>query len=98
MVHNIIALYAPSWQCKNYSRSYEFRQIICPLNKHHQNKQNFGKVFKIQVVQVDINNNGVSCNCYVILTHFYGIKSNNSFRLQHFVDKHMVFGCKSIEH
>ena len=31
--HNIIALYA-----KNYSRSYEFRQIICLLNKHSQNR------------------------------------------------------------
>ena len=26
--------------------SYEFRQIICPLNKHSQNKQHFGKIFK----------------------------------------------------
>ena len=51
---------------KNYSCSHEFRQIICPLNKHGQNKQNFGKIFKIQVFfLIDINNNSISCNCYV---------------------------------
>ena len=32
------------------------------------------------------------------LTKFHGIKGNNSFQLQHFFDKHMVFGCKSIKH
>ena len=46
---------------KNYSR---FRQIICPLNNHRQNKQNFGKIFKIQVSEGDINNNGIFCNCF----------------------------------
>ena len=31
-----------------------------------QNKQQFGKIiFKIQAFEVDINNNGISCNCYV---------------------------------
>ena len=35
------------------------------LNKHSQNKQNFGKIFKIQAFEVDINNNSISCNCYV---------------------------------
>ena len=55
----------PVGRSKNYSRSYEFRQIICPLNKHRQNKHNFGKIFKIQVSEVDINNNGISCNCDV---------------------------------
>ena len=35
----------PVGKNKNYSRSYEFRQIICPLNKHSQNKQHFGKIF-----------------------------------------------------
>ena len=54
---------------KNYCRSYEFRQIICPLNKHSQNKQNFGKIFKIQAFEVDINNNNISCNFYVKLTN-----------------------------
>ena len=30
-----------------------------------QNKENFGKIFKIQVFEVDISNDGISCNCYV---------------------------------
>ena len=55
----------PVGKNKNYSRSYKFRQIICPLNKHSQNMQHFGKIFRIQVFEVDINNNGISCNCYV---------------------------------
>ena len=49
---------------KNYSHTFEFRQIIGPLNKHRQNKHNFGLNFKIQFF-VDINNNDISCNCYV---------------------------------
>ena len=57
----------PVGESKNYCRSYEFRQIICPLNKHSQNKQNFGKIFKIQPFEVDISNNSISCNCYVKL-------------------------------
>ena len=40
-------LMLPVGKSKNYCRSYEFRQIICPLNKHSQNKQTFGKIFKI---------------------------------------------------
>ena len=36
---------------KNYCRSYEFRQIICPLNEHSQNKQKFYKIFKIRVLK-----------------------------------------------
>ena len=63
----------PVGRSKNYSPSYEFRQIICPLNKHRQNKQNFGKIFKIHVFEVDINNNGISCK----LTKVHGIKGNN---------------------
>ena len=55
----------PVGKSKNYCRSYEFRQIICPLNKHSQNKENFGKIVKIQALEVDINNNSISCNCYV---------------------------------
>ena len=55
----------PVGRRKNYSHSYEFRQIICPFNKHSQNKHDFGKIFKIQLFEVDINNNGISCNCYV---------------------------------
>ena len=54
----------PVGKSKNYCRSYEFRKIICPLNKH---KQKFGKIFKIQAFEVDINNNSISCNCYVKL-------------------------------
>ena len=55
----------PSGRSKNYSHSYEFRQIIYPLNKHRRNKHNFGKIFKINLFEVDINSNGISCNCYV---------------------------------
>ena len=47
---------------KNYSRSNEFCQIICPLNEQSQIKQNFGKIFKIQVFKVDNNSNGISGN------------------------------------
>ena len=47
---------------KKYSCSHEFRQIICPLNKHRQNKQHFGKIFKIQVFEADINNNSIKIN------------------------------------
>ena len=50
---------------KNYSRSYGFRQIICPLNKYRQNQQNFVKILQIQMFEVDINDNGISCNCYI---------------------------------
>ena len=55
----------PVGKGRNYSCSHEFRQIVCPLNKHRQNKQHFGKMFKIQIFGVDINNNNISCNCYV---------------------------------
>ena len=55
----------PVGKSKNYCRSYEFRQIICPLNKHSQNKQKFDKIFKIQAFEVDIKNNSISSNCYV---------------------------------
>ena len=55
----------PVGRRKNYSHSYEFRQIICPLNKHRRIKHYFGKNFKIQLFEVDINNNGITCNCYV---------------------------------
>ena len=51
----------PVSKSKNCSRSYEFHQIISPLNKHSQNKQNFGKNFKIQVFEVDINKNCIFC-------------------------------------
>ena len=59
----LLHLMLPFGKSKNYCRSYEFRQIICPLNKHSQNKQIFGKFFKIQAFEVDINNNSISCNC-----------------------------------
>ena len=59
----------PVGKSKNYCPSYEFRQIICPLNKHSQKKQNFGKIFKIQAFVVDINNS-ISCNCYVKIDKF----------------------------
>ena len=55
----------PVGRSKNYSHSYEFRKIICPLNKHRRNKHKFGKIFKIQIFEVDIITNGISCNCYV---------------------------------
>ena len=55
----------PVGRSVNYSHSYEFRQIICPLTKHRRNKHNFCKIFKIQIFEIDINNNGISCNCYV---------------------------------
>ena len=70
----------PAGRSKTYSRSYEFHKMICPLNKHRQNKQNLGKIFKIQVFEVDINNNGISCiNCMLQLIKFHGIKGNSSF-------------------
>ena len=50
---------------KNYCRAYEFPQIICPLSKQSQNKQNFCMIFKIHVFEVDMNNNGISCQCHV---------------------------------
>ena len=51
----------------DYRRSYGFRQIICPLNKHIQNKQTFDKIFKIQAFEVDtcIKYNTISCIFYV---------------------------------
>ena len=55
----------PVGKSKNYSRSYEFRHLIYPLNKHSQNKQNFGKIYKTQAFEVDLYNNSISCNCYV---------------------------------
>ena len=39
----------PAGEGKNFPRSHEFRQIICPLKNQRQNKQTFGKSFKIQV-------------------------------------------------
>ena len=65
MVHKIIALYVLVGKGKDNSCSHVFRQSICPLNKHRQNKQNFGKIFKIQVLEANINNISISCNCYV---------------------------------
>ena len=47
---------------KNDARSHEICQVICPLNEQSQNKQYFGKIFKIQVFKVDNNSNGISCN------------------------------------
>ena len=45
----------------------EFRQIICTLNKQIQYKQHFGKISKHRGFEVDINNNGISCNYYVTI-------------------------------
>ena len=73
----------PVGKRKNYCRSYEFRQIICPLNKHSQNKQNFGKIFKIQALKL-ISAATVFLVIVVLkLTKFHGLKGNNLFRLQH---------------
>ena len=87
----------PVDRSKNYAHSFEFRQIVCPFNKHRRNKYNFGKIFKIQFYEVDINNNGILVIVMLKLTTFHGRKGNNSFRLQHFFDKHKAFDCKSIE-
>ena len=35
----------PVGKGKTYSRSTEFRQVVCLLNEHRQNKQQFGKIF-----------------------------------------------------
>ena len=66
----------PAGRSKNFSRSYEFRKIICPLNKHRQYKQNFGNFFKIQVFEVDINDNGISRNCNVKVKRTQKIQLN----------------------
>ena len=55
----------PFGRSQNCSHFYEFCQIFCPLNKHRRNKRDLGKIFKIQLFEVDINNNGICCNCYV---------------------------------
>ena len=47
---------------KKYSRSHEFCQTIFPLIEQSQIKQNFGKVFKIQVLKIDNNSNGIARN------------------------------------
>ena len=70
----------PVGKGKNYSCSHEFRQIICPLNKHGQNKQNFGKIFKIQVFFKLISITTAFLAIVMLkLTKFHGIKGNNSF-------------------
>ena len=61
----LLLVILPVGRSKNYSYSYESRQIFCTFNKHSRNKHDFGKIFKIQLFEVDINNNGISCNCYV---------------------------------
>ena len=61
----LLHIILPLGKSKNCRRFYEFYQIICPLNKHSQNKQHFGKIFQIQDSEVDINNYSISCNCYV---------------------------------
>ena len=38
----------PTGRSKNYSRSYEFRQIIGPLNEHRQNKQILVRFLKFE--------------------------------------------------
>ena len=60
----LLQVILPVGRSKNYSHSYEFRQIFCHFNKHSRNMHDFGKIFKIQLFEVDINNNGISCNCY----------------------------------
>ena len=86
----------PVGKSKNYCRSYEFHKIICPLNKHRQNKQNFCKISKIHVFETDINNNSISCNYMLKLIKFHGIKGKTAIAT--FFDRHLVFSCKSIEH
>ena len=67
----LLQVMVPDGRRTNYSHSHEFRQIICPSNKHRRNKHNFGKIFKIQLFEVDFNNKSISCNCYIkiIISH-----------------------------
>ena len=88
----------PVGKSKSYCRSYEFHQIVCPFNKHSQNKQNFGKIFKIQAFEVDLNNNSISCNCFVKINKIPWNKMEYFISIATFFDRHLVFGCKSIEH
>ena len=70
----------PVGKSKNYCRSYEFCQIICPLN--NKSKQaNVCKIFEFHLFKVVINN---SVSVMLKLTKFHGIKGNISFWLQHF--------------
>ena len=87
----------PGGRSKNYSHSYEFHQIICPFNKHRRNKHSLGKTFKFNFLKLIPTTTIFLVIVMLNLTEFHGIKGNNSFRLQKFFDKHMVFGCKSIE-
>ena len=75
----------PVGKSKNYCRSYEYRQIICSLNKHSQNKQNLVTFLKFKLLKM-ISTTTVFLKIVMLkLTKFHGIKGNNSFRLQHFL-------------
>ena len=69
---------------KNYCRSYEFRQIICHLNKHSQNKHIFVRFSKFTFLRLISTTTVFLVNVMSKLTTFNGIKGNNSFRLQRF--------------
>ena len=87
----------PVGKGKTHSCFHEFRQIICPLFTSSK-KQHFGKIFKIQVFEVHIDNDGISCNCYAKIYKSSWKKGNNSFQLHHFFDKHILFSCRWTEH
>ena len=77
--------------------------IFCPLNKHRRNKHKFGKDFKIPLFEVDINNNDISCNCYVkinkiswnkgkyLISIATCFRQTNVIRLQ--ISRTLVFKC-----
>ena len=68
MVHNIIALYVPSWHKKElFSLPWVTPSVICPLNKQRQNQQILARFFKIEVFEVDINSNAICRDRYVKL-------------------------------
>ena len=70
---NYCTLYSQLEKVKTYCRSYDFRQISCPLNKHSPNKQNL-RFLKFKIFKLI----SFSCNCYVI-TETSPYKSNPRF-------------------
>ena len=48
----ILHFILPVGKSKNYCRSYEFRQIICPLNKHSQNKHNLVRFLEFKLLKL----------------------------------------------
>ena len=71
----------PVGKSKNYYRSYEFRQIIGPLNKHSQNKQNVCKILKLTFLKLISRTTVFLVSIMLKLQIVHGIKGNNSFRV-----------------